>query len=120
MTVARVVAECGAPAFRAKQLWHWLYYRGVSDFERMRTLPKALRAALAARYRQVPVLLDGYVATAAAALICRQRGATTKPQGSSRRCAASSSASESTSATAPSATMTPWSMMMARSHSWAA
>ena len=49
--VARVVAECGAPAFRAKQLWHWLYYRGVSDFDRMRTLPKALRAALAAGWR---------------------------------------------------------------------
>ncbi len=39
-----------APAFRAKQVWHWLYYRGVRDFDAMATLPKQMRQALAARY----------------------------------------------------------------------
>lgn len=35
------------PAFRAKQLWQWVYVHGASDFEAMHTLPKALRQQLA-------------------------------------------------------------------------
>ena len=35
---------------RAKQVWHWLYHRGVSDFEAMTSIDKGLRAALAERY----------------------------------------------------------------------
>ena len=35
---------------RAKQVWHWLYHRGVSDFEAMTSIDKGLRAALAKRY----------------------------------------------------------------------
>jgi len=36
----------GEPPFRAKQLWHWIYYRGAKTFEEMTTLPKALRYRL--------------------------------------------------------------------------
>jgi 23S rRNA (adenine2503-C2)-methyltransferase len=37
-----------APAerFRARQLWHWIYCRGVTDFEQMTTLSKEFRARL--------------------------------------------------------------------------
>ncbi len=35
---------------RAQQLWHWLYVRGVQDFNAMTTLSKELRAALEQRF----------------------------------------------------------------------
>lgn len=38
------------PAFRAKQVWHWMYERGVRDFESMANLPKEMRALLVERY----------------------------------------------------------------------
>ncbi len=38
------------PAFRAKQIWHWLYHRGARDFEAMTNLSKELRVLLAAHY----------------------------------------------------------------------
>jgi 23S rRNA (adenine2503-C2)-methyltransferase len=50
---AQLGAELAAldePAFRAHQLWHWVYHRGVTDFERMTTLAKSLRAKLTERY----------------------------------------------------------------------
>ena len=37
----------GEKPFRAKQLWHWLYFRGETDFSRMTTLAKSLQATLA-------------------------------------------------------------------------
>ncbi|HEX6113557.1 MAG TPA: 23S rRNA (adenine(2503)-C(2))-methyltransferase RlmN [Geminicoccaceae bacterium] len=50
-----VVRGLGAPqrtaSMRARQLWHWLYHRGVSDPATMTTLPKDLRERLAERYR---------------------------------------------------------------------
>ena len=53
--LADVVRELGAPkrtaAMRARQLWHWLYHRGVTDPAAMTTLPKGLRERLAERYR---------------------------------------------------------------------
>jgi len=42
--------EIGEPAFRAKQLWHWIYHRGETDFDKMTTLAKPFRAALAERF----------------------------------------------------------------------
>ena len=45
------MAAIGAAPFRARQLWHWLYHRGVTDFAQMTTLAKDFRAALAERYR---------------------------------------------------------------------
>ena len=39
--------EHGFPAFRAKQVWNWIYKRGVRDFEAMGNLPKDMRALMA-------------------------------------------------------------------------
>jgi 23S rRNA (adenine2503-C2)-methyltransferase len=46
---ARVVADLGLPAFRASQLWHWVYKRGVVDLDEMTTLAKPLRRLLVER-----------------------------------------------------------------------
>ncbi len=42
--------EQGEPAFRARQIWDWLYIKRVSSFEEMRNLPVAFRAQLAERF----------------------------------------------------------------------
>jgi 23S rRNA (adenine2503-C2)-methyltransferase len=42
-----VTASLGLPAFRAKQLWHWMYHHGVTDFSAMHTINKATQAQLA-------------------------------------------------------------------------
>jgi 23S rRNA (adenine2503-C2)-methyltransferase len=47
---AAELATLGAAPFRARQLWHWIYHRGVSDFALMTTLAKDFRAQLAAHY----------------------------------------------------------------------
>ena len=44
--LAGVLSELGLPAFRAKQIWHWIYYRGVTSFNDMTTLTKPLRQQL--------------------------------------------------------------------------
>lgn len=41
----------GEPAYRARQVWEWLYQHKVTDFEAMQNLPKALRARLAEEFR---------------------------------------------------------------------
>ncbi len=38
------------PAFRARQVWHWLYHRGVTSFDAMTTLAKPVRELLAERF----------------------------------------------------------------------
>ena len=38
------------PGFRAKQIWHWIYQRGVTSFAAMANLPKDLRATLEENY----------------------------------------------------------------------
>jgi 23S rRNA (adenine2503-C2)-methyltransferase len=40
----------GAEPFRARQLWHWIYHRGATDFAVMTTLSKGFQARLAERY----------------------------------------------------------------------
>ena len=45
--LAAELATIGAPKFRANQLWHWIYHRGVAEFDAMTTLSKAFRADLA-------------------------------------------------------------------------
>jgi 23S rRNA (adenine2503-C2)-methyltransferase len=45
--LTQALAEIGAPAFRARQIWHWLYHRGATDFAAMTTLAKEFRALLA-------------------------------------------------------------------------
>jgi 23S rRNA (adenine2503-C2)-methyltransferase len=44
------MATLGEKPFRAKQLWHWIYHQGETDFARMTTIGAPMRARLAARY----------------------------------------------------------------------
>ncbi len=44
-----MLAEMGEPAFRAKQVWAWLYRHHAANFDEMTNLSKPLRAKLAAR-----------------------------------------------------------------------
>ncbi|MGH6962707.1 MAG: 23S rRNA (adenine(2503)-C(2))-methyltransferase RlmN, partial [Dongiaceae bacterium] len=54
------LAAIGAPAFRARQLWHWIYHRGATDFAAMTSLAKDFRAGLAERYVIVrPTIAQG-------------------------------------------------------------
>ncbi len=48
--LAAELARHGLPAFRARQIWHWIYYRGTRDFDEMTTLAKPLRTELAHHY----------------------------------------------------------------------
>jgi 23S rRNA (adenine2503-C2)-methyltransferase len=41
------LATVGEPAFRAKQLWHWIYHQGATDFSRMSTIARPLQQKLA-------------------------------------------------------------------------
>ncbi|HEX6441793.1 MAG TPA: 23S rRNA (adenine(2503)-C(2))-methyltransferase RlmN [Stellaceae bacterium] len=53
ITRAELTAEMagfGAEPFRARQLWHWIYHRGVIDFAAMTNLAKPFRERLAAYY----------------------------------------------------------------------
>jgi 23S rRNA (adenine2503-C2)-methyltransferase len=45
--LAACLAGFGLPAFRARQVWHWLYHRGVRDIDEMTTLARPVRAELA-------------------------------------------------------------------------
>jgi 23S rRNA (adenine2503-C2)-methyltransferase len=49
--LAAEMKAMGAEPFRARQLWHWIYNRGVTDIAAMTTLSKSFRAELAERYR---------------------------------------------------------------------
>ena len=44
------LASQGHDRFRARQIFGWLYRRGVSDIDAMTNLPRELRAALASRF----------------------------------------------------------------------
>ena len=48
--IAEQIAKLGEKPFRAKQLWQWLYYHGVSDFEKITSFSKDLRAKLAENF----------------------------------------------------------------------
>ena len=45
--IEALVAGLGHGRFRARQVFHWIYRRGVADIEAMTDLPRDLRAALA-------------------------------------------------------------------------
>jgi 23S rRNA (adenine2503-C2)-methyltransferase len=53
-TLADALGEVGVAErqrrMRVQQIWHWLYVRGVQDFDAMTTLSKDLRRALAQRF----------------------------------------------------------------------
>ncbi|MBE9606487.1 23S rRNA (adenine(2503)-C(2))-methyltransferase RlmN [Acetobacteraceae bacterium H6797] len=40
----------GEKPFRAKQLWHWIYHQGVTDFSLMSTIAKPMQAKLAEKF----------------------------------------------------------------------
>ena len=48
--LAAALAEVGEKPFRAKQLWHWIYHRGETDFAAMTTISKPLQRLLAERF----------------------------------------------------------------------
>ncbi|WP_240048309.1 23S rRNA (adenine(2503)-C(2))-methyltransferase RlmN [Crenalkalicoccus roseus] len=48
--LAAEMAAIGEKPFRAKQLWHWIYHQGVTDFARMSSIAKPLQARLAERF----------------------------------------------------------------------
>src|SRR5262249_1692812 len=48
--LAAEMAEFGAEPFRARQLWHWIYNRGVGDFKAEASCAQAFREQLAAHY----------------------------------------------------------------------
>ena len=37
----------GLPAFRVKQVWHWMYHHGVRDFTEMTTIARGMQTELA-------------------------------------------------------------------------
>jgi len=56
----------GEPAYRGRQVYQWIYQRGLTDFSQMLNLPKSMRERLAAQYRigrpaidANPVSVDG-------------------------------------------------------------
>ena len=48
--LAAEIEAIGAPPFRARQLWHWIYHRGAKDFAAMTSLAKDFREQLAQRF----------------------------------------------------------------------
>src|ERR1700732_3243233 len=48
--LAAEMADFGAEPFRARQLWHWIYHRGVTDFAAIPNRPKPFRERLAERF----------------------------------------------------------------------
>ena len=44
--LAAALAELGEKPFRAKQVWHWIYHRGATDFTAMTDLSKDLRGKM--------------------------------------------------------------------------
>lgn len=47
-TLQSLLQEWGQPAYRARQLWEWLYVHLATDFDQMTNLPRSLRERLAA------------------------------------------------------------------------
>ncbi len=48
--IQALLVEDGQPAFRSKQIWNWIYQRGVTSFDDMANLPKDLRQILTDKY----------------------------------------------------------------------
>ena len=44
------LAGIGEKPFRAKQLWHWIYHQGVTDFSKMSSIARPLQERLAERF----------------------------------------------------------------------
>ena len=48
--LVQALEEIGEKAFRAKQLWHWIYHQGVTDFTRMSSIARPLQHRLSERF----------------------------------------------------------------------
>ncbi len=48
--LALEVRAIGEAAFRVKQLWHWIYHQGVTDFAAMSSIARPLQAKLSERF----------------------------------------------------------------------
>ncbi len=44
------IVAAGEAPFRARQIWHWIYHQGVTDFARMSTIARPLQQKLAERF----------------------------------------------------------------------
>src|SRR5271154_6765733 len=44
------LAAIGEAPFRVKQLWHWIYHQGVTDFSRMSSIARPLQTKLIERF----------------------------------------------------------------------
>ena len=49
--LADELMRLGEKPFRAKQLWHWIYHQGETDFAKMTTLSKDFRAKIAETHK---------------------------------------------------------------------
>ena len=57
--INEIFLQWGVPSYRARQVLHWLYHRGVRDFDLMTNLSKPLRARLKENfYFSLPVVRD--------------------------------------------------------------
>ena len=45
-----LLQEYQVPGFRAKQVWHWIYQRGVKSFDEMGNIPKDMKAFMNDRF----------------------------------------------------------------------
>jgi 23S rRNA (adenine2503-C2)-methyltransferase len=48
--LAAQLTAIGERPFRAKQLWHWIYHQGATDFARMSSIARPLQQTLAERF----------------------------------------------------------------------
>jgi 23S rRNA (adenine2503-C2)-methyltransferase len=48
--LAQEMAAIGEAPFRAKQLWHWIYHQGATDFSRMSSIARSMQQKLAERF----------------------------------------------------------------------
>jgi 23S rRNA (adenine2503-C2)-methyltransferase len=48
--LAAEVAAIGEAPFRVKQIWHWIYHQGATDFSRMSSIAKPLQRKLAEKF----------------------------------------------------------------------
>jgi 23S rRNA (adenine2503-C2)-methyltransferase len=57
--IKQILLDLGEKSFRAKQIWHWIYRKGVMDFDQMRNLPESLIDKLKANYN----VMDGVISS---------------------------------------------------------
>jgi 23S rRNA (adenine2503-C2)-methyltransferase len=53
--LAAAITEIGEPAFRARQVYEWLWKKSATDFEQMSNLSKALRTKLSKQFVILPI-----------------------------------------------------------------